>query len=48
MFTGKRPFEADTLAEMTRLRQENRVTSPTTLTKDLDEAVERAILRLPR
>ncbi len=45
MFTGKVPFEADTLAEMTRLRQENRVTSPTTLTKDLDKAVERAILR---
>jgi hypothetical protein len=45
MFTGKMPFEADTIAEMTRLRQENRVTSPTTLTRDLDESVERAILR---
>ncbi len=45
MFTGKMPFEADTLAEVTRLRQENRVTSPATLTKDLDPAVERAILR---
>jgi serine/threonine-protein kinase len=45
MFTGKMPFEADTIAEMTRLRQENRVTSPTTLTKDLDKAVESAILR---
>ena len=45
MFTGKMPFEADTLAEMTRLRQESRVTPPTTLTKDVDKAVERAILR---
>ncbi len=45
MFTGKMPFEANTIAEMTRLRQENLVTSPTTLTKDLDVAVERAILR---
>jgi len=45
MFTGKMPFEANTIAEMTRLRQENRVTSPTTLTKDLDETVERAILK---
>ena len=45
MFTGKMPFEADTIAEMTRLRQQNRVTSPSTLTRDIDEAVERAILR---
>jgi serine/threonine protein kinase len=45
MFTGKMPFEASTIAEMTRLRQENRVTSPSTLTRDLDDAVERAILR---
>ncbi len=45
MFTGKMPFEANSIAEMTRLRQENRITSPTTLTRDLDESVERAILR---
>ena len=45
MFTGKMPFEADTVAEITRLRQENRVTSPMTLTKDLDKSVETAILR---
>jgi len=45
MFTGKMPFEADTVAEITRLRQENRVTSPITLTKDMDKAVETAILR---
>ncbi len=45
MFTGRMPFEADTVAEMTRLRQESRVTNPTTLVGDLDKTVERAILR---
>ncbi len=45
MFTGKLPFNADTIAEMTRLRQESRVTNPSTLIGDLDKAVERAILR---
>ncbi len=44
MFTGKVAFQADTLADIVRLRQENRVTSPSTITRDLDEAVERAIL----
>ena len=45
MFTGKLPFEAETIAEMTRLRQESRVTNPSTLIGDLDKAVERVILR---
>jgi serine/threonine-protein kinase len=45
MFTGKMPFEADTIAEMTRLRQESRVTNPSTLAGDLDKSVEHAILR---
>src|SRR5579884_2470339 len=45
MFTGKMPFEADTIAEMTRVRQESRITNPSTLVGDLDKAVERAILR---
>src|SRR5215470_14984580 len=45
MFTGKLPFQADTIAEMTRLRQESRVTNPSTLIGDLDKSVERAILR---
>jgi serine/threonine protein kinase len=45
MFTGKLPFEAETIDEMTRLRQESRVTNPSTLVGDLDKAVERAILR---
>src|SRR3954452_21128461 len=45
MFTGKLPFEAETIAEMTRLRQESRATNPSTLIGDLDKGVERAILR---
>ncbi len=45
MFTGKLPFEAETIAEITRLRQESRVTNPSTLIGDLDKSVERAILR---
>src|SRR3954468_6375782 len=45
MFTGKLPFEAESIAEMTRLRQESRLTNPSTLIGDLDKAVERAILR---
>jgi serine/threonine-protein kinase len=45
MFTGKLPFEANTVAEVTRLRQESRVTNPSTLVGDLDKSVERAILR---
>lgn len=45
MFTGRKPFEADTIADMTRLRQESRITNPSTLVGDLDKNVERAILR---
>ena len=45
MFTGKAPFQAETFAEFLRLRQENRVTNPSTLVPDMDPAVQRAILR---
>ncbi len=45
MFTGKLPFKADTVAEIARMREENRVTNPSTLVSDLDKTVERAILR---
>lgn len=45
MFTGKMPFQANTLAEMARLRQESRITNPSTLVADIDKSVERAILR---
>ena len=45
MFTGKRAFEAETLAEMTRLREEVALPSLTSLVRDLDPAVERVIQR---
>lgn len=45
VFTGKRAFEASTLAELVRLHTETTPASPTTLVKDLDPAVERVILR---
>lgn len=45
IFTGRRPFQADTLAAMARAQQENNPPSLTTLVKDLDPDVERVILR---
>jgi serine/threonine-protein kinase len=45
MFTGRAPFEASTAAEMLRLRQQSRVTNPSTLVSEIDPAVERTILR---
>ena len=45
IFTGKRPFESATLADLVRTRNESAPASPSTLVPDLDEAVERVILR---
>lgn len=45
IFTGKRAFEASTLAELVRLHTETTPLSPSTLVKELDPAVETAILR---
>jgi Protein kinase domain len=45
IFTGKRAFEAASLAELVRLHTETTPVSPTSLVKDLDPAVERVILR---
>ena len=45
VFTGKRAFEAATLAELVRLHTETTPASPTSLVKDLDPVVERVILR---
>jgi hypothetical protein len=45
IFTGKRAFEASTLAELVRLHSETIPASPSTLVKELDPAVESAILR---
>jgi serine/threonine-protein kinase len=45
IFTGKRAFAADTLAEMVKQRSHLPLSTPSTWVKDLDPAVERVILR---
>ncbi len=45
VFSGKRAFEADTLAELTQMHREATPTSLSTLVSDLDPAVERVIAR---
>ena len=45
VFTGKRAFEASTLAELVRMHTETTPVSPSSLVKDLDPAVERVLLR---
>src|ERR1700735_4052773 len=45
VFTGKRAFEASTLAELVRLHSETTPVSPSTLVRELDPAVENTILR---
>ena len=45
VFTGKRAFDASTLAELVRLHSETAPVSPSSLVKELDPAAENAILR---
>ena len=45
IFTGKLPFESNTLAELVRAQKESAPVSPSTLVRDLDPMVERVILR---
>jgi predicted Ser/Thr protein kinase len=45
IFTGKRAFEAATLAELVRTRGEGPPSSPSSRVKDIDPMVERAIMR---
>lgn len=45
ILTGKRAFEAATLPELMRLREESAPTSPSSLVRDLDPVLERVIMR---
>ena len=45
ILTGKRAFDAKTLPELMRLREESTITNPSTLVRDLDPLLERVILR---
>src|SRR5438876_1458929 len=45
IFTGRLPFESDTLAGLMRAQRESVPVSPSTVVRDLDPRVERVILR---
>ena len=45
VFTGKKAFEATNLAELHRKQSETNPTPPSSVVKNIDRAVERAILR---
>ena len=45
VFTGKRPFEASTIEEMTRLRDKSEPVAPSRFVKEVDPFIERVILR---
>ena len=45
IFTGKLPFESDTLAGLMRAQRESVPVSPCDVVRDLDPMVERVILR---
>ena len=45
MFTGKRPFEGNSLAELIQLQERSQPPSLTSIAKDVDPAVERVIHR---
>ncbi len=45
IFTGKLPYESTTLADLMRAQKEGAPISPSTLVRELDPAIERAILR---
>jgi len=45
IFTGKRAFDATTLADLVKQRNEKPISRPSTWVKDLDPAVERVMMR---
>ncbi len=45
ILTGKRAYDAPTVADLIRLREDSRPTNPSTLVKDLHPLLERVILR---
>jgi serine/threonine-protein kinase len=45
MFTGRRPYEAESREELLRMQETGAPAGPSTLVRDLDPAVERVILR---
>ena len=45
LFTGRRAYQAQSIAELVQQQNEAHLTPPTTVVRDLDPAIERAILR---
>jgi tRNA A-37 threonylcarbamoyl transferase component Bud32 len=45
MFTGQRALDAQNMAELIARRERGEITPPTTLVRDLDEQIERVIMR---
>jgi len=45
IFTGRRAYDARTLADLIKQHESGSVTTPTSVVRDLDPAIERAILR---
>src|SRR5262249_37638700 len=45
IFTGRRTYEAKTLGELRQQQEAGTITTPSTIVRDLDPAVERIILR---
>lgn len=45
VLTGRRAYEAATLPELIKTREEGTITNPSTIVKDLDPLIERVILR---
>jgi serine/threonine-protein kinase len=45
IFTGRRTFEAKSLAELVHLHESGTLTTPSSIVRDLDPAIERVILR---
>ncbi len=45
MFTGKRPFQASTRAELIRIEEEGQPAAPRSIVREIDPAVESVILR---
>src|SRR4249919_2329113 len=45
VFTGRRPYEAKTQNDLVAMQQSGRISTPSSVVRDLDPAVERVILR---
>jgi Protein kinase domain/zinc-ribbon domain len=45
ILTGKRAFDATTLPELMRMREDSRIPNPSTIVRDIDPLFERVILR---